>query len=184
MLRNQLLKLMKPSCEIVAPAFEKYRMILARFIQSRVKDPVDSEELLSEVMMKIYTHCEKLKNIRNTEAWLVTIARNTINDYFRDQQKRFHHEEIEPVVLEDEPDLIQSLSLCVPQLLKKLPDKYAQPLIQYELEGISQRALAIQYEMSESGLKSRVQRGRKMLKALFTECCGQLAGINEECKDC
>lgn len=175
---------MKPSCEIVAPIFAEYRMILARFIQSRVKDPVDSEELLSEVMMKIYKHCEQLESIRNTEAWLVTIARNSINDYFRDRQKHFRLENIEPIVIEEEPDLTESLSRCVPALLMKLPPKYAQPLIQYELEGISQKTLAGQYKMSESGLKSRVQRGRKMLKELFKECCGQLMDLKEECKEC
>lgn len=74
---------MRESCEIVAPVFEEYRTILARYIKSRVKDPIDSEELLSEVMMKIYNHCEKLEGIQNTEAWLITIARNTIHDFLK-----------------------------------------------------------------------------------------------------
>ena len=176
---------MKSSCEIVAPVFEEYRMILARFIQSRVKDPVDSEEVLSEVMMKIYAHCEKLEGIRNTEAWLITIARNTIHDYFREHKKRVSVEDPqEEIVFEESPDLIQSLSSCVPSLLKKLPEKYAQPLIQYEMEGISQKELAVRYQMSESGLKSRVQRGRKMLKSLFTEYCSHLLTEQEACDDC
>lgn len=175
---------MKNDCEIVAPVFENYRNNLARFIQSRVKDPVESEELLSEVMMKIYKNCEKIEGIRNTEAWLITIARNTINDYFREHQKTGRGELKEETVEEDDPNLIQSLSACVPSLLNKLPPKYAQPLIQHEMEGISQKDLAVQYNMSESGLKSRVQRGRKMLKSLFTEYCGHLLEEQEECNKC
>ena len=175
---------MNQSCEIVAPVFEEYRMILARYIKSRVKDPVDSEELLSEVMMKIYKHCEKLKDVKNTEAWLVTIARNTIFDFFRERKELPSSDVPEQIDFEEETDLIQSLTGCVPALLKKLPLKYAQPLMQYEMEGRSQRALSIEYGMSESGLKSRVQRGRKMLKTLFKEHCGHLILHQEECGDC
>jgi RNA polymerase sigma-70 factor (ECF subfamily) len=175
---------MKTSCEIVAPVFEEYRNSLARFIKSRVKDPVESEELLSEVMMKIYKHCEKLEEIRNTEAWLITIARNTVHDYFREHKKFVNEEPQEKMDWEEEHDFIQSLGSCVPLLLNKLPGKYARPLIQYEIEGVSQRDLAKQYNMSESGLKSRVQRGRKMLKSLFTEYCGHLIEQQEECSNC
>lgn len=175
---------MKQSCDTVAPVFDEYRMILTRYIKSRVKDPVDSEELLSEVMMKIYDHCEKLEGIRNTEAWLITIARNAIYDFFKERQKQSYLEIPEQSVIEEEHDLIEALSSCVPSLIKKLPLKYAQPLIKHELEGISQRALAVEFNMSESGLKSRVQRGRKMLKTLFKEHCGHLILHQEECVDC
>lgn len=175
---------MNPHCQVVAPVFQQYRDILARYIQSRIKDPLDSEELLSQVMMKIYDHCEKLEGIRNTEAWLITIARNAVTDYFRARQK---HQEVPPgamVAIEEQPDVIRELEECIPSLIARLPEKYAKPLADYELKGIPQKTLAIQYGMSESGLKSRVQRGRKMLKGLFTEYCGHLIEEQESCGDC
>lgn len=175
---------MNPSCQVVGPVFQEYREILARYIQSKVKDPIDSEELLSEVMMKIYDHCEKVEGIRNTEAWLITIARNTVTDYFRKQQK--HQVSTIPVqvVAEDEPGFMQELEECVPSLIARLPEKYREPLAAYELMGVSQKTLAAQYQMSESGMKSRVQRGRKMLKELFTQYCGHLIAEQESCGDC
>ena len=173
---------MNPSCQLVAPVFQEYRDILTRFITSRVKDPVDREELLSQVMMKIYDNCEKVDGIRNTEAWLITIAKNTITDYFREQQKRQSEDlPLDLGEIEDE-DLLQQLTECIPSMIKKLPEKYAKALIDADLKGISQRQLALDYNMSESGLKSRVQRGRAQLKALFTECCGHLLEMDENCK--
>ena len=171
------------SCEIVAPVFQEYRDILARYIKSRVKDPVDSEELLSEVMMKIYSNCERLSGIRNIQAWLITIARNSVTDYFRDQQKRHSTQIPLELSLDDEPDIVHQLEVCVPSLIRKLPEKYAKPLADFELSGISQKSLAKRYQLSESGLKSRVQRGRKMLKELFLEYCGHLIE-QEGCDDC
>lgn len=175
---------MNPSCQIVAPVFQEYRDILTRYIKSRVSDPVDGEELLSEVMMKIYDNCEKLEGIRNTEAWLVTIARNTITDYFRNKQKNPPVGISADLAEEHSDNFYHELEACVPSLIQKLPEKYALPLAAYELKGIPQRKLAVDYGMSESGLKSRVQRGRKMLKELFTEYCGHLIAEQEGCSDC
>ena len=175
---------MNPSCQVVAPVFQEYRAILARYIQSKVSDPIDSEELLSEVMMKIYDHCEKLEGIRNTEAWLVVIARNTVTDYFRKKQKHLVVNALPEMVPDEEPGFMQELEACVPSLIDKLPEKYRKPLAAYELMGISQKALAEQYNMSESGMKSRVQRGRKMLRELFTQYCGHLIEEQEDCGDC
>ncbi len=177
---------MNPSCQVVAPVFQEYREILTRFITSRVKDPLESEELLSLVMMKIYDNCEKVEGVRNIEAWLITIARNTITDYFRERQKGAKDELDFQLPDESSDELYEQLEHCVPSLIAKLPEKYAVPLADYELRGISQKQLAVNYGMSESGLKSRVQRGRKMLKDLFFEYCGHL--VKEEgcsgCKDC
>jgi len=173
---------MNSNCQLVAPVFQEYRDILTRFIISRVNDPVDREELLSQVMMKIYDNCEKVADIRNTEAWLITIAKNTITDYFREQQKRQTETLPQDLGEIEDEDLLEQLAECVPSLIKKLPEKYANPLIDADLKGIPQKTLAIKYNLSESGLKSRVQRGRIQLKELFTECCGHLLEIDVNCK--
>lgn len=175
---------MNPNCQIVAPVFQEYSTILTRYIRSRVSDPIDSEELLSQVMMKIYDNCDKLDSIRNTEAWLITIAKNTITDYFRKQQKLVFNPQDFDLTEESSGETINDLEACVPSLISKLPEKYALPLAAYELKGISQKQLALDYGMSESGLKSRIQRGRKMLKVLFVQYCGHLMEIKEDCKDC
>ncbi len=173
---------MNPDCQVIGPVFQEYRQVLARFIKSRVNDPLESEELLSRVMMKIYDNCEKVEGIRNIEAWLITVARNAITDYFREQQKTSYKTIDLNLPEEFSNKLYEELELCVPSLIEKLQQKYAEPLAAYELRGISQKQLAIDYGLSESGLKSRIQRGRKMLKDLFTEYCGHLL-IEEGCSD-
>ena len=40
-----------------------------------------------------------------------------------------------------------------------------------DLEGIKQKEIAKRMHLSYSGLKSRVQRGRQMIKDMFIECC-------------
>lgn len=165
---------MNPSCDVVAPIFLEYKESITRFIRSRVYDPVDSEELTSQVMLKIYNYCEKLDHVRNVEAWLIAIAKNTVTDYLKQRQKQVFEPNAKEPEQEEMESLLLELESCIPSLMDKLPSKYARPLIAYELKGIPQKELAMEYGMSESGLKSRVQRGRKMLKALFIEHCGHL----------
>lgn len=172
---------MKNECEIVAPVFLEYRSILVKYISLKVQDPLEAEEVLSEVMLKIYNNCDKVSDIRNIEAWLITIAKNTITDYFRLRQRKVEFK-LE-LTDEEQNEVLHALEACVPSLIDKLPKKYAIPLKAYELEGISQKELAIQLGMSESGLRSRVQRGRKKLKTLFQDYCGHLVA-ETGCNDC
>jgi DNA-directed RNA polymerase specialized sigma24 family protein len=41
------------TCELVAPVFQKYEQELLNFIKKRLKDPVESEEVLNQVLMKV-----------------------------------------------------------------------------------------------------------------------------------
>ncbi len=56
-------------------------------------------------------------------------------------------------------------------MIKQLPDRYGEALMLVEMDGLTQKAAAHQLGISLSGMKSRVQRGRKELKHLIEECC-------------
>lgn len=159
------------TCQRVFLLFQQYREELLLFVNRRLHDRVQSEALLSDVLMKMHRQCEQLTHVKNIRAWLFQVARNTINDYFREQAKQA---EKSVQNLADErswesagPEALASL---IPALMTCLPEKYAQPLLMSDLEGISQKDIATQLNLSVSAVKSRVQRGRRKLKALFYEC--------------
>ena len=174
----------RASCEKVAPIFETYKGALIRFVKSRINDAVDSEEMVSEILMKVYDNCEKLENIRHPESWLIAVSRNAIADYYRKGNREMIGEVPDDPAEEEASIDYSTLTECLPGLIDKLPSKYADPLRQYELKGIPQKELAIQYGMSESGLKSRVQRGRKMLRELFIAYCGEALECECQKKNC
>ncbi|MCI0619230.1 hypothetical protein L0244_40185, partial [bacterium] len=60
---------------------------------------------------------------------------------------------------------------CVMPFIQQLPAAYRQAILLAEMEGLTQQQVAVQQGLSLSGAKSRVQRGRQMLKAMFLECC-------------
>jgi RNA polymerase sigma-70 factor (ECF subfamily) len=71
----------------------------------------------------------------------------------------------------EEPDLAQEVIACFESVIQQLPEKYKVALELSELQGMSQKELSEQLGISYSGAKSRVQRGREMLKELLTGCC-------------
>jgi RNA polymerase sigma-70 factor (ECF subfamily) len=110
---------------------------------------------------------------------MVTIARNAITDHFRLMSKTTEIEhQAQKMTTKPTTILEKSLAECVEPMIMRLPEIYREPLIQHELKGISQKALAMQYHMSDSGMKSRIQRGRKLLKDEFLACCHIEIGEN------
>jgi RNA polymerase sigma-70 factor (ECF subfamily) len=56
-------------------------------------------------------------------------------------------------------------------MIYSLPERYREALILTEFDGLTQKELAERVGISLSGAKSRVQRGREMLKGMLHECC-------------
>ncbi|WP_461488279.1 RNA polymerase sigma factor SigZ [Pontibacter sp. HJ8] len=160
------------TCATVAPIFLQYEAKLKGFVMKRVKEKDEANDIVQQLYVKLYKHCEQLQEVRNVSAWLYQITRNAVYDYYREQGRsipladegQFNEQ------LQHEPEQQEMENLVLP-LLKMLPPEYAEPLRLSELEGVSQKEIADRLGMSYSGAKSRVQRGREKLKELFLECC-------------
>lgn len=72
---------------------------------------------------------------------------------------------------ENREDLLAAMSDCVSPFVDALPADTADLIKAVDLHGMPQKDLAQQQGLSYSGLKSRVQRGRKQLRTLFENCC-------------
>lgn len=172
-----------------------YRERLAAFVQNRVS-PVAADDILQEVYIRMHTGIDSLKDDAKLEGWLYRITRNVIIDHYRTRQPK----EALPLWVEqsspDENDIIRKeLSSCMEPMINKLPDKYQQAMRLAEIEGKTQKEVAELANISLSGAKSRVQRGRALLKSMLYECCrielnknNQLVAYEQrtetECKFC
>jgi len=145
---------------------------LTAFVSKKVKDSHATKDIIQDVFVKFHTNIGSLKDEKKVNSWIFQITRNTINDYFRNHQKttqEFTFTEKETPSLEK--DEHQELSKCMVPMIGLLPDKYRQAVFLSDIKGLSQKELAKQLNISYSGAKSRVQRGRQKLKSIFLECC-------------
>lgn len=145
---------------------------LRGFILSRVQgDESLADDLVQEVFLKMQLHLHQLEDEEKVQAWLFRIARNVVTDHFRKMQRKTDVEMQMQEEEEPETHLTAQLASWLPFALEALPDKYREAIRLTEIEGYSQKELATQLGISYSGAKSRVQRGREMLRQVITDCC-------------
>ncbi len=146
---------------------------LTSFVSKRVSDPAIAEDLVQEILIKVNAKIESLESTKKLQGWIYQIARNTIIDYYR-SNKKLERELIDDLIAPEIDQISQArqeISICLTVLIRHLPDKYREAMTLSEIEGITQKEIAVRQNISLSGAKSRVQRGRKLLKQLLAECC-------------
>jgi len=74
-------------------------------------------------------------------------------------------------LLDDDRAVEQELAGYVAIFVAMLPSPYREALTLTELEGLTQKQAADMVGISLSGMKSRVQRGRRLLKKALEDCC-------------
>ena len=127
--------------------------------------------------MRLYRSAGKLRDEQALEGWMYRIARSAIIDHYRRSAVRpepLDPEQVErhrPTQQPDTPDPHESLAACLAPLLARIPDSYRTALELTDLGHLTQDQAADQLNLSTSGMKSRVQRGRRMLRDEVIKCC-------------
>lgn len=149
-----------------------YHKQLLSFIRKRVTDNSLADDILQEVFIKIHTRIDSLQDKRKIKAWLFQLTRNTILDFYR-KVNLFDDVPFELMDWKDENDsfALQDIKTCIVPMIKSLPDDYRDALFMTELNGWSQKEMAKKMQISYSAAKSRVQRGRSLLKEALSKCC-------------
>lgn len=152
--------------------WEEYHTKLRAFIQRRVSDDMSADDVLQNVFLKIHTGLSSLKDEKRLQGWLYRIARNAIVDYYRSQRlnlgsfQSFKQTEKDP-----NEQVAQELSECLQPMIQRLPEIYREAVTLSELKGLTQKEVARVQGITTSGAKSRVQRGRAILKEMLGDCC-------------
>ena len=143
---------------------------LKKFILSKVKDINATEDILQDVFVKIQLNIHTLTDCTKLTAWVYQITRNTIADHYRKTNLEVQIDGFDLAEQDNEEPLYHSLSNCINQKINKLSDKYKQAILLTYLNAYSQLELAEKLNISYSGAKTRVQRGREKLKDLILDC--------------
>ena len=157
--------------------WQEYSDRLRQFLLSRTKNPADVDDLLQEILIKTYRNLDTVKDPDKFLSWLFQIARNTLTDYYRKSGVEASRQDTlqREILTEQEPEQYEQvrreLTNCILPFLNQLPPKYREAIEAVDLQGESQKELAAKLGLSYSAVKSRVQRGRSMLKVKFEKCC-------------
>lgn len=158
------------------PIWKEYEPTLFSFLRKQVPDQASAQDVLQLTYLKASQNWSQLKHPEKANAWLMRIARHSLIDFFRKGKKELKLRQQLAVapqlqLSEDWNELQVQLARYIPTAIELLPDKYREAIRLTELEGLSQKELAHRLDISYSGAKSRVQRGREKLREIILECC-------------
>jgi RNA polymerase sigma-70 factor (ECF subfamily) len=136
-----------------------------------VKEEDLTNDILQDVLMKVYNFCISKSGVRNIRSWLYQIAQNTITDHYRKQSKTTNLDNLTEIEYEDQNIAFSEATNYILPMIEFLPKEYAVPLKFADLDNIKQADIAKKLNLSLSATKSRIQRARQLLKAEFITCC-------------
>lgn len=167
-----------------ADLVQQVRQGLRAFIAKRVANEAETEDILQEVFLRIHRRLETVTDPRRVVSWVYQITRHAIIDHYRAAGKRLEQpaglaEELEVMALptsrggsaEETGERRAELARCLRPMIEQLSPDYRDAVRLVELEGLTQQEAAARTGLSLSGMKSRVQRGRRQLKRMLEDCC-------------
>lgn len=147
---------------------------LRGFVRGRVNNADDADEIVQEVFVRLHRN---IAEIDEPAGWMYRVARNAIIDFYRSAHQRREVTSAPDVLpelpaLEDVDDVVwQRFVESVGPLMSGLSDLDREALSLVDLQGVSQAQVARDLGISNSGLKSRVQRARGKFRAALEACC-------------
>ena len=152
--------------------WEALHIPMKHFILTYTHDEAIAEDILQDVFLKMHQHSKTLSDEKKLRSWLYQIARHTIYDYYRSYKDTIPLSETFDLPEESLPkNVAQALLPCLADMVEHLPAPYREAILLTEYQGLTQRELAEHLNLSFSGAKSRVQRGREKLKQMLLDCC-------------
>jgi len=157
---------------------------LRSFIAKRVVNEAEADDIAQDVWLKMQRGLDGLKDQTRLISWIYQIARHAIIDHYRAPGRgkempaglaadleAYQSSATRQAVSEDSGRLRTELAGCLRPMIERLSGEYRQAVMLIDLEGLTQQEAAAQLGLSLSGMKSRVQRGRRQLKGMLEACC-------------
>lgn len=145
---------------------------LLAFIRRRVDDPAEAEDILQDVFLKMFERIDTLQDAEKLPGWMYRIARNAIVDYYRARRPvQALNAEMPPDLETGESPVREEVASWLTPLIALLPETYREAVWLSEVEGVTHQAVAERLNISLTAAKSRVRRGKVLMKEILTDCC-------------
>lgn len=156
-------------------------------------NPSDAQDLVQETYLKAYKFFNSFEQGTNCKAWLFKILKNNYINKFRknarepgkvnyDLIKDFYHtiKDAQRDTTETDSDFFHSLlHEEVYQALQSLPEEFREVIQLCDIEGFTYEEIANMVESPIGTVRSRLYRGRKLLRAKL-EAYAKKRGYNTE----
>ncbi len=147
---------------------------LYRFSLRIVGNAFDAEDVIQEVMVKLWKKREVLETVDNKEAWCMTITRNMSIDWLRGKKKPTldiaDRHDIKDHGIDAQSQMeLNDLQKMVRNCIAQLPEKQREVIHLRDIEGYKYKEIAEITDTSVDQVKVLIFRGRQRLKDIITK---------------
>jgi RNA polymerase sigma-70 factor, ECF subfamily len=172
--------------EAVRELADRYSHRIFQMALRHMKNREDAEEVTQDVLLKVYRKIDRFRGDAALSSWIYRITFNTAMSRLRTHRaeraaeaerdralaQRTHdsaeasvpHHTADWSHMPDEELLRHQLRDAVADALPKLPEIYRTPVVLRDIEGLSTEEASIRLRVKDQTLKSRLHRGRVMLR--------------------
>ena len=129
------------------------------YVKYKVSVKEDAEDILQETYVQAFNSIDSLKDEEAFRPWLISIARNKVNDYYRKKadvtEVPFDDAVIQYVTIN------RPVNTSVSETMKLLDDEERELLHLYYWEDMSVKDIARELNIPEGTVKSRLHKARK-----------------------
>jgi RNA polymerase sigma factor (sigma-70 family) len=152
---------------------EKYQSMICAITFSATGRLETSEELAQETFFRAWKNLAQLKEIEKFRFWLCSIARNLIHTYYHqkhaDKVSVCDDDTLETLAsqhIQSPADTLisQEEEMILSEALMQIPEEYREPLVLYYRQQQSTKEVAESLDLNEATVRTRLSRGRQMLK--------------------
>lgn len=150
----------------IEAAVEKYKQSLFAAAFAVCGNPDDSDDAVQDAFIKYYSSDKDFESEEHLKAWLIRVAVNRAKDISSSfwKRNRVSWEEYMETVTFEAPEDSELFSAVM-----KLDEKYRAVIHLYYYEDYQIKEIAEILGSSESAVKSRLSRARKLLKIMLSE---------------
>lgn len=153
-----------------AEIFHSYNAKIFPVAMRLVKSQGEAEEIVQEVFLRLWLHREKLPEIKNPGAWLISIASNLALTHLRHKavQQR-HHPRIQEEgegsdLLVEETLQAREVGRWIHEAVEMLPPSRREVFLLSRNQGYSRREIAEKLGISESTVKNQLNAALHFLQ--------------------
>ena len=141
-----------------------YADMVYRIAYRYVKNPIDTEDVFSEVFLAYFKKERTFESEEHRKAWLIRVTINCAKDLLeqRAQMQQLHEETLSDQTIPD-TDTYMDLHGAIEQLR---PD-YREVIKLYYLDDLSVKQIAQVLGKNENTVKTQLSRAREMLKTML-----------------
>ena len=155
--------------------YSAYNSRLYRFALGYLKSEEDARDVIQEVFIRLWNNRNELKNDTNIEAFLFTLAKNTVISLFRKKiSEKDYLEHLRHLVVKNSSDTenqvdYKLLSEKVKQLISKLPEQRRRIFLLSKEKGYPNKSIAEELHISVKTVEDHLTKARKFLKTNLDE---------------